>query len=583
MISQGQLDQEAAVLIERAIAFVKEVPKLPEERNLLAYLHIVDVAKANALPSHYQKDVERLRADLDFLHDVYLKGPDPSVVEMSSLVRRFIMDLEEFCQKHGFPPKGSAARQALSDLRYTKEQGVPDNAESLRLLKLSVLILQEWVSAQIGFSNPNPFQPYTLKGKLPMIPVKQQAANLVSEVKDTLTQANEMLKTYSPPTDPAFTEAFKTLTGIAVSDAIIDPTQAKVDKANDALDTVRAWLQQEVHFYRDKNRAKSDDDEEEEEKERVTNIQVRKLVEEATYLLTEVNKIRAGKALPNVVPIQRAFDFIVEVSNGDELYDPTPERVEALRQDMKLLAGWFFKDDDPNTLTLSFILDPERLGEIVKEEQAKIDAEAAMRREAASLLKKVAELTADIERLQVKGAIGYPTEEGPRTAYKLLRTVTRSETVYGLSLVKIETIRENLRVLEAWYEEAVKPSIGLAKKGPEGPKKSIRPVTVHPDDTYYEVLSNTDLNTGGGKEISLGYFVTESAAKGFGAGRGVQGCPADIQKRTGPTVTIGGIVYVIAGVAQREDPETAKKRHVESGLAKLSHEEKIALGVLKPR
>lgn len=109
------------------------------------------------------------------------------------------------------------------------------------------------------------------------------------------------------------------------------------------------------------------------------------------------------------------------------------------------------------------------------------------------------------------------------------------------------------------------------------------------ESQHYEVISNTDLNEGRGREIVIGrvHGNHRAVADEMAAGRGVFGsdarvslCVRRIVEWSEPGIRelrlnlLGDPIIICT-----EDPSRVKARYVASGLAKLTPEEKAALGL----
>lgn len=86
----------------------------------------------------------------------------------------------------------------------------------------------------------------------------------------------------------------------------------------------------------------------------------------------------------------------------------------------------------------------------------------------------------------------------------------------------------------------------------------------------YEASYNSDSTEGRGYGVHLGYFTHEKDAKKAVIGMGVMGTPGDVRK-----ITTSFVVYDTFAEYETARAEDARA----SGLAKLTHAEKKALGI----
>lgn len=92
----------------------------------------------------------------------------------------------------------------------------------------------------------------------------------------------------------------------------------------------------------------------------------------------------------------------------------------------------------------------------------------------------------------------------------------------------------------------------------------------------FELVTNSDLNEGRGIPVSIGFCATQEDAKFVGLKLGVQGTPAQIKVSEGSVLDMNGQKYLLVPM-KTLPPEVKLRRLRESGLAKLSDEEKEAL------
>lgn len=114
------------------------------------------------------------------------------------------------------------------------------------------------------------------------------------------------------------------------------------------------------------------------------------------------------------------------------------------------------------------------------------------------------------------------------------------------------------------------------RNGPENAK----PNAVVFDSSHYQVLTNSDLTEGRGETVLIGRAFTRDRALDFAKGQGVMATDAKVELVAETLVAWDGGIFVLAPahMLTRESQEEIARR----GLAKLTDEEKVALGLAAP-
>lgn len=117
-----------------------------------------------------------------------------------------------------------------------------------------------------------------------------------------------------------------------------------------------------------------------------------------------------------------------------------------------------------------------------------------------------------------------------------------------------------------------------SRKKAKAPEK---PNAVVFDSSHYQVLTNSDLTEGRGETVLIGRAFTRDRALDFAKGQGVMGSNAKVELVAEKLVAWDGKLFVLApaNMLTRESQEEIARR----GLAKLTPEEKVALGLAAPR
>lgn len=118
------------------------------------------------------------------------------------------------------------------------------------------------------------------------------------------------------------------------------------------------------------------------------------------------------------------------------------------------------------------------------------------------------------------------------------------------------------------------PRTDSKKKAPEKPNAVVF------DSSHYQVLTNSDLTEGRGETVLIGRAFTRDRALDFAKGQGVMGTDAKVELVAETLVAWNGGIFVLtpAKMLTRESQEEIARR----GLAKLTVEEKVALGLTAP-